>query len=154
MQASEKGDLTSQIELWLKKKRSTGLYCACAVLQIKSWKILATTAPNRWRENWARSYPNISARVYRALCMRIVIAGKSKYYDAALDHIEHAKKCYVKAGCNADWHEVVADVRKRHFRKKEFISGFEDIVAGTSRHVEPPFLERAKTRWPRKVKGR
>jgi len=89
---------------------------------------------------------------YIALCMRIVNAGKSKYYDAALDHIEHAKKCYSKAGLDADWQAVVADVRKRHFRKKGFMAGFEDIVSGAPKQVEPSFLERAKARWPRKPK--
>ena len=101
-----------------------------------------------------RSHPDISARVYRALCMRIVNAGKSKYYDAALDHIEHAKKCYTKAGLDADWQAVVADVRNRHFRKKGFMAGFEDIVAGEPKNLEPPFLERAKARWPRKSRNR
>ena len=90
---------------------------------------------------------------YRALCMRIVNAGKSKYYDAALDNIEHAKKCYSKAGLNTDWQVVVADVRERHFRKKGFMAGFEDIVSGVPKYVDPPFLERAKARWPRKPEG-
>ncbi len=84
--------------------------------------------------------------------MRIVNAGKSKYYDAALDHIEHAKKCYSKAGLDADWQTVVADVRKRHFRKKGFMAGFEDIVTNAPKQLEPSFLERAKARWPRKPK--
>jgi|GEM_PF-6770323 len=75
-----------------------------------------------------------------------------KYYDAALDHIEHAKKCYSKAGLDASWQAVVADVRKRHFRKKGFMAGFEDIVVGVPKQVEPSFLERAKARWPRKPK--
>ena len=96
-----------------------------------------------------RSHPDIAARIYRALCMRIVNAGKSKYYEAALDNIEHAKKCYVKAGLEDDWQAVVDDVRKRHFRKSGFMPRFEDIVSGAPRHVEPPFLDRAKARWPK-----
>jgi hypothetical protein len=154
MQASEKGDLTYQIELWLEEKEIDRLVLRLRRATDKELENLSHYRTEQLARKLARSHPDISARVYRALCMRIVNAGKSKYYDAALDHIEHAKKCYVKAGCNADWQLVVADVRKRHFRKKGFMSGFEDIVAGTSRHVEPPFLERAKTRWPRKVKGR
>ena len=53
MAASEKGDLSSQIELWLRKKRSTGSYRACARLRMRSWKILATTGPSLWRESWS-----------------------------------------------------------------------------------------------------
>jgi hypothetical protein len=47
---------------------------------------------------------------------------------------------------------VVADVRQRHFRKKGFMAGFEDIVSGAPKHVEPPFLEQAKARWLKKRK--
>ena len=57
---------------------------------------------------------------------------------------------YTKAGLNSDWEAVVADVRKRHYRKKGFMAGFEDIVSGTPRYIEPTFLERAKARWPKK----
>ena len=52
------------------------------------------------------------------------------------------------------WLAAVTDVRKRHFRKKGFMAGFEDIVSGAPKYVEPPFLERAKARWPRKSGGR
>jgi hypothetical protein len=57
-----------------------------------------------------------------------------------------------KANLDTDWQAVVADVRKRHFRKKGFMAGFEDIIAGAPKQVEPCFLERAKARWPRKPK--
>lgn len=84
--------------------------------------------------------------------MRIVNAGKSKYYDAALGHIAHAKKCYTKANLEADWQAVVADVRKRHSRKKGFMAGFEDVVTEAPKQVEPSFLDQAKARWPMKSK--
>ncbi len=152
MEASEKGDLSSQIELWLKKKEIDRLVSRLRRATDRSWKISATTRTEPLARKLERSHPDISARVYRALCMRIINAGKSKYYDAALDNIEHAKKCYDKAGLNADWQAVVADVRQRHFRKKGFMAGFEDIVSGAPKHVEPPFLERAKARWLKKRK--
>jgi len=65
-----------------------------------------------------------------------------------LDNLEHAKKCYGKAGLKADWEALVADVRNRHYRKKGFMTGFEQIISG-ARHVEPTFLERARRRWPK-----
>jgi hypothetical protein len=49
---------------------------------------------------------------------------------------------------------VVADVRKRHFRKKGFMAGFEDIVSGAPKYVESSFLDRAKARWPRKSENK
>lgn len=94
-----------------------------------------------------RKNPERAARLYA-----IFIAACHEKADEMLEHIEHAKKCCLKAGLDADWQAVVADVRKRHFRKKGFMAGFEDIVAGAPRHVEPTFLERAKARWPRKSK--
>jgi hypothetical protein len=73
-----------------------------------------------------------------------------KAIEAALDHIDRARRCYAKAGLNADWLAVVADVRERHFRKKGFMDGFAGIVSGATKHIEPSFLERAKARWLRK----
>jgi len=150
MEASEKGDLASQIELWLEKKESDRLVSRLRRAADEELESLSHYRAEPLARKLERPHPDISARVYRALCMRIVNAGKSKYYDAALDHIEHAKKCYTKAGLDADWQTVVDGARKRHFRKKGFIAGFEDIVTGAPRHVEPPFLECAKARWLRK----
>lgn len=154
MEASEKGDLSSQIELWLEKKESDRLVSRLRRATDEELEDLSHYRTEPLARKLERSQPGIAARVYRALCMRIVNAGKSKYYDAALDSIEHAKKCYAKAGLDADWEVVVADVRERHFRKKGFMAEFEEIVSGTPKRVEPPFLERAKARWPRKPDGR
>lgn len=150
MEVSEKGDLSSQIELWIENKEIDRLVSRLRRASDEELKDLSHYRAEPLAHKLDRSYPDISARVYRALCMRIVNAGKSKYYGAALDNIEHAKKCYAKAVLSADWQAVVADVRKRHSRKKGFMNGFEEIVAGASKHVDPPFLERAKARWPRK----
>ncbi len=154
MEASEKGDLSSQIELWLKKKENDRLVSRLRRATDEELEDLSHYRTEPLARKLERSHPDISARVYRALCMRIVNAGKSKYYDAALDNIESAKKCYAKAGLNADWQALVADVRERHFRKRGFMPWFEDIVSGVPKHVEPSFLERAKARWPRKPEGR
>jgi hypothetical protein len=154
MEASEKGDLSSQIELWLENEEGERLVSRLRRTSDKELEDLSHYHIEPLARKLERSHPDISARMYRALCMRIVDAGKSKYYDAALDKIEHAKKCYAKAGLTADWQAVVADVRKRHFRKKGFMAGFEDIVVGAPKHVEPPFLERSKARWPRKPDSR
>lgn len=152
MAASEKGDLSSQIELWLKHKEYERLVSLLNRTTGDELEDLSHYSTEPLARKLERAHPEISARIYRALCMRIVNAGKSKYYDAALGHIEYAKKCYLKAGLDADWQTVVADVRKKHFRKKGFMAGFENIVADAPRHVEPPFLERAKARWSRKSK--
>ena len=152
MAASEKGDLSSLVELWLENKDYDRLVSRLLQTTDDQLEDLSHYRTEPLARKLERSHPDVSARVYRALCMRIINAGKSKYYDAALGHIERAKKCYTKANLDADWQAVIADVRKRHFRKKGFMVGFEDIVSGAPKQVEPSFLERAKARWPKKPK--
>lgn len=150
METSEKGDLSYQIELWLDNNESDRLVSRMRRTTDEELEGLSHYSTEPLARNLEGSHPDISARVYRALGMRIVNAGKSRYYGAALANIENAKKCYSKAGLDADWQAVVDDVRERHFRKKGFMAGFEDIVAGKPKHVDPPFLERAKARWLKK----
>lgn len=91
--------------------------------------------------------PGLAARLWRAQGMRIVNAGKSRHYDAALSDFERAKSCYERAGLGAEWEETVRQVRARHSRKTGFKPGFEALVAGSRRTRQATFLERAKTRW-------
>lgn len=98
-----------------------------------------------------RSHPDLAARVYQALGMRIVKAGKSEYYGAALDHLESAKECYARANLVGEWEMLVAEVRLMHHRKRGFMPGFEDIVSGAPKEEEACFLERAWARWPGKA---
>jgi tetratricopeptide (TPR) repeat protein len=98
-------------------------------------------------ERLERTHPAEAARLWQAMGLRIVNAGKSKYYGAALGNFEKAKRCYEKAGLTARWEEVVEEVRSEHRRKTGFMPGFEKIVSGRGSTQEPPFLERAKARW-------
>jgi tetratricopeptide (TPR) repeat protein len=149
MEASEKGDLSSQIELWLQKKEIDRLVARLRRATDGELEDLSHSITEPAARKLGRSHPEVTARIYQALGMRIVNAGKAKYYDAALDNLRHAKKCYVKSGLEDDWEALVADVRDRHYRKKGFMAGFEQIVSGAPKHAEPTFLERAKRRWPR-----
>lgn len=150
MDVSEKGDLSSQIELWIENKEIDRLVSRLRKVTDKQLEALSHHQTEPLARKLERSYPDISARVYRALCMRIVNSGKSKYYSAALENIEHAKKCYAKAGLDAEWEKVVADIREQHNRKWGFMGGFEDIVFGAPKDLEPSFLDRAKSKWPKK----
>jgi uncharacterized Zn finger protein len=97
----------------------------------------------------AASNPALAARLYRALGLRVVNAKKSKYYDAALAHLERARDCYLASGRPDLWHELVADVRLRHGRKTSFMPGFERVAAGgPALEHHPSILERARRRWP------
>ena len=65
----------------------------------------------------------------------------------ALTNFDRAKRCYEKAGLTAEWEKTVNQLRTEHHRKTGFMSGFEDLVAGSGPSDRPSFLERAKTRW-------
>jgi uncharacterized Zn finger protein len=149
MEASEKGDLSSQIGLWLEKKETDRLVARLRRASFGELEDLShyTTEPAARRLD--RSHPNVAAKVYRALGMRIANADKSRYYDAALNNLKRAKICYRKAGLEADWEALVAEVTERHRRKKGFMAGFENIVSGARKRAEPTFLDRARGRWPR-----
>ena len=75
-------------------------------------------------ERLAKSYPGIAAKVFRALCMRIVNAGKSDYYYAALLNLEKARSCYQRAGLDAQWQALTSEIRQGHHRKSGFMPGF------------------------------
>ena len=96
-----------------------------------------------------QTQPGVAARLWRAVGMRVVNAGKSKYYDAAIRGLARSRRCYEQAGLTADWQQVVSLVRGRHHRKIGFMLGFEAMVEGSGDGVEPSFLERAKARWGR-----
>jgi uncharacterized Zn finger protein len=92
----------------------------------------------------------VAARVFRALCVRILKAGKSNYYSAAFSNLGRARDCYKKAGLEAEWRALAAEIRREHHRKSSFMPGFDRIVAGSVSRREPSFLDRARRRWVRR----
>jgi tetratricopeptide (TPR) repeat protein len=96
----------------------------------------------------SKKVPLAAAKLYRALGLRILNAGKSKYYDAALDHFEKAHNLYCGAGQTTDWEELAATVRNAHLRKRGFLVGFEQITSGKSRRSSP-YAEQAQEQWKR-----
>lgn len=108
-------------------------------------------------EGLAASHAGAAARLFEAMAMRIVTAGKSKYYDAALKNLVSAKRCFEAAGEPHLWEAVVLAVRKAHRRKVGLLPGFERIVRGELERPMPPsrptFLEAAKARWKARTGG-
>ena len=94
-----------------------------------------------------RAHPGVAARLWRAQGMRIVNAGKSKYYAAAIRNFGDAKRCYERAGLADEWARTVIEVRAAHHRKTGFMPGFEKVARGSGPIDEPSFLDRARTRW-------
>lgn len=91
-----------------------------------------------------------AAKVYRALAMRIVNAGKSKYYSIAINHFKELKTLYKKIGCEKEWLSLVESIKKDHSRKYSFINKFEKLLAG---EYPKSFAEKARTRWKKQISG-
>jgi uncharacterized Zn finger protein len=148
MTAANGGDLGNFISLCVKTKewdRLAGRVRSAKPTELETLSHYCTEPAAR---GLAKKDALSSARLYRALGLRIVNAGKSKYYQNALDHFEKARDLYCKAGQSSEWSAVVAFVRTTHSRKSGFLSDFEDIVSGKSERV-PTYAEEAQARWKR-----
>ena len=87
-----------------------------------------------------------AAKVYRAFGLRILVAGKSKYYDAAVEHFGKVRKLLRTEEREEEWQSLVDKVRSDHRRKTGFLSDFEGLVSQGSIPRAPSFLEMARKR--------
>lgn len=141
------GNLHSLMELLLETKEVERLADLVRGTEDSALEDLSHYDTEPVAEKLDRTHPDLAARVWRAQGMRIVNAGKSKYYDAALSNFERAKRCFDRAGLADEWRNTVSQVCTDHHRKTGFLSGFNRLVAGTGPSDEPPFLERARAHW-------
>ena len=149
--AAEHSDLDSVIELWLGAKEIGRLAERLERTGHKKLESLSHYVTEPAAERLVKTHPGIAAKLFRAMCMRVVNAGKSQYYHAALSNIEKAKNSYQRAGLNAQWQALIAEIRREHRRKSSFMPGFERIVGGTGPGREPSFLDRARRNWGSRV---
>lgn len=150
MEASEQASLPSLIELWLSVKEIERLADRLNRASDHELEGLSHYATEPAAKRLVRTHPAIAAKVFRALCVRILNAGKSKYYDAALANIEAARKCYLAAGLDEMWRRTAAEIHRDHYRKYGFMPGFEAIVAGKKAFPRPSFLDLARAQWASK----
>jgi tetratricopeptide (TPR) repeat protein len=150
MEASEQADLSSLIELWLSVKEIERLADRLNRASDRELEGLSHYATEPAAKSLVRTHTAIAAKVFRALCVRILKAGKSKYYDAALASIEAGRKCYLAAGLDEMWRKTAAEIRRDHYRKYGFMPGFEAIVAGKGALPQRSFLDRARAQWASK----
>ena len=148
MDAAAGGDLDSVIDLWLDTKEIDRLVERLRAASDAEIEGLSHYTTEPVARRLSKSHPDVAAKVYRALGMRILNAKKSKYYDAALSNFEDAQRCYEKAGLGVAWSDLVQAIRREHHRKVGFIGRFEALVTGQGPSAMPSFLERAKARWP------
>lgn len=153
MDAAERADLGSLIELWLETREIERLVRRLRTATDAEIEDLSHYRTEPAARRLAKSHPDVAAKVYRALGMRILNAKKSKYYAAALSNFENAKRCYERSGPHREWAALVADVRRAHHRKAGFMADFERLAAGHGPTDQPSFLERARSRWPARGKS-
>jgi uncharacterized Zn finger protein len=90
MDAAEQGDLDSVIELWLSAKEIGRLAERLERTGNSKLESLSHYVTEPVAERLAKTHPGVAAKVFRALCMRIIDEGKSKYYFEALSSLEKA----------------------------------------------------------------
>ncbi len=130
MDTAERADLGALIELWLETREIERLARQLHTATDAEIEELSRHQTEPAARRLGRSHPDVAARVYRALGMRILNAKKSRYYDAALSHFENARRCYERSGLLRDWAALGADVRRAHHRTAGFMADFERLAAG------------------------
>ncbi|MGH9345432.1 MAG: DUF6880 family protein, partial [Terriglobia bacterium] len=151
MAAAEQGNLAPFIELCLETKETGRLAnrlscCADRELEALSHYVMEPAA-----KALAKAQPAIAARLFRAMCVRILNAGKSKYYDASLANIGEARRYYLAAGLSDQWELLVTEIRRNHYRKSAFMPGFEAIAAGKRAREKQTYLDKAYSQWMRRT---
>jgi hypothetical protein len=152
MDTAERGGLDSVIGLWLSAKEIGRLADRLGRASDAELETLSHYITEPAADRLAGTHPGVAAKLFRALCIRIVDAGKSKYYFEALSHLEKARNCYQRAGLDGQWHALIAEIRREHSRKSGFMPGFERIVRGTARGRELSFLDGAREHWASRTK--
>ena len=132
MEATADADLHSLIELLLATKEVDRLADLVRQTDDVELEDLSHYTTEPVAKKFEKSHPDLAARLWRAQGMRIINAGKSKYYTAALSNFQRAKRCFERAGLTARWEATVAQVRADHRRKSGFMPGFENLVAGAA----------------------
>ncbi len=147
LEAAERGSLGSLIDLLVGTKETERLIRRLQEVSDVALEGLSHFVTEPAADVLSEAHPEIAAKVFRAMGLRILNAKKSKYYHEALENFEDAKDCYVRAGMNPQWDAVVAQIRREHYRKVGFMPGFERLVTGRGPGQRLSYLDRARKRW-------
>jgi len=97
-------------------------------------------------EKLEEKYKIAAAKLYLALTMNIVKAGRSKAYKYALKYCEKLKILYEEAKQKKNWNKLVDYFQQNHSRKYGFMNGFEKIAEGTNDEEENILQKRVNQR--------
>jgi uncharacterized Zn finger protein len=147
LDAAEHGSLGSLIDLLVETQETERLIRCLREASDGALEGLSHYVTEPAADLLAESHPDVAAKVFRAMGMRILNAKKSKYYHEALENFENAMNCYARAQMSKQWEAVVAEVRREHCRKVGFMPGFERLVTGRGPGQRLSYLDRARKRW-------
>ena len=153
MQEAENASLGGFIDICVDTKEWERLATRTLAVDHEALENLSHYVTEKAAKGLERRHPGVAAKVYCALAMRILKAGKSKYYAFALEHLRTVKRLYEKLGAADAWQMIVVEVRRDHSRKRGFLSGFEEIVAGGAGKRSESFAEQARRRWKEHTAG-
>ncbi|MFH1532403.1 MAG: DUF6880 family protein [Pseudomonadota bacterium] len=150
MDAADRGDLSSVIGLLVETREVDRLAARIGGAGGDQLERMSHSVSVPAAELLSEEHPAVAARVFCAQGLRIVNAGKSRYYDAALGYLLRARESFATAGLQQRWEAIVVEIRRAHGRKRSFMPGFERVAGGgPAAEPQPSFLERARSRWPR-----
>src|SRR5205807_9307456 len=124
MAAADKADLGEFVSLCVKAKEWVRLARRVHSATGEELETLSHYCTEPAAKGLAKKDALAAAKLYRALGLRIVDAGKSKYYREALGHFGNACDLYCSTGQTGEWQSLVGMVRATHSRKSGFLSAF------------------------------
>ena len=143
MAATDKADLRHFLALCVKAKEWQRLAGRVHSAKPAELQCLSHYCTEPAAKGVTKKDPLAAAKLYGRSALRILNAGKSKYYHAALDHLEKAHDLYCGAGQASEWEALVRSVRTAHSRKSGFLSAFEQLASGKTRRF-PSFADRRR----------
>lgn len=146
MEVADSADLGEAIGLWLETGEIDRLADRLRRAPARALKGLSHYVTEPAAGRLEKTHPDVAAKVYAALGLRILEAGKSRYYGAALQHIADAGRCYRSIQDQGAWERLLAAVRRDHRRKTGFLAALDERLARPERPGQS-WLERARKRW-------
>lgn len=156
MDEAGRATLSAFIELCLKTKELDKLAKRIIAAKDEELEIISHYILKEAAKPLVKYHTPATAKIYRALGMRIIQSGKSKYYRIALDHFDKARQLYKKTNEENKWLSLIEIVRKDHSRKYTFIGDFEKVVAGNylKSKARNSFRKITRRRWEKQISRR
>ena len=147
IEEAKKSPLDSTIELFIKTKELDILADRILLVKREELENISHYKMGKAAKVLLNKNSIAAAKIYRAMGMRILNSGKSKYYNIALEHFLKVKTIYTKNNSEEEWLSIVRYIRENHGRKYGFIPDFEKLVSGKYPPSQESFTQRARKRW-------